>query len=169
MTNENQRIDTFANRLKIALNTRNTTAAELASKAGLSKAQLSQYTNGVYEAKQKSLYKLAQTLNVNEAWLMGYDVPMEKSDLLKSWEKKYNPDGLLAEQVKELSAKNERDIAKRLEHTLADLENQQEALMFSGEPLDDETRELLKSSLENSLKMGKIIAKQKFTPNRYKN
>lgn len=51
-----------------------------------------------------------------------------------------------------LSSKDERDIAKRLESTLNDLESSQEALMFSGEPLDDETRELLKASLENSIR-----------------
>jgi len=100
MSNES-RIESFSNRLKTALTIRDITAAELAVKTGLSKAQLSQYTNGVYEAKQKALYKLAQALNVNEAWLMGYDVPMEKGEnLLETWEEKYNPDGALAEQVK---------------------------------------------------------------------
>lgn len=67
-----------------------------------------------------------------------------------------------------LNAKDERDIAKRLESTLSDLESQQEALMFSGEPLDDETRELLKASLENSIRIAKINAKQKYTPKKYK-
>ena len=69
----------------------------------------------------------------------------------------------------QLNPKDERDIAKRLESTLAALEENQEALMFSGEPLDDETRELLKASLENSLKIAKINAKQKFTPKKYRN
>lgn len=67
-----------------------------------------------------------------------------------------------------LSKKDERDIAKRLENTLAELENTQNALMFSGEPLDEETRELLKASLENSIRIAKINAKQKFTPKKYK-
>lgn len=68
----------------------------------------------------------------------------------------------------QLQQKDERDIAKRLESTLAALEEPQGALMFSGEPLDDETRELLKASLENSLKIAKINAKQKFTPKKYR-
>ena len=67
-----------------------------------------------------------------------------------------------------LSERDERDIAKRLESTLNALEFSQESLMFSGEPLDDETRELLKASLENSLKIAKINAKQKFTPKKYR-
>lgn len=71
-------------------------------------------------------------------------------------------------QSPQLTPKDEKDIAKRLEATLSDLENQQEALMFSGEPLDDETKELLKASLENSIRIAKINAKQKFTPKKYR-
>lgn len=71
-------------------------------------------------------------------------------------------------QDSSLNRRDERDIAKRLESALSDLEDQQEALMFSGEPLDDETRELLKASLENSLRIAKINAKQKYTPKKYR-
>lgn len=66
-----------------------------------------------------------------------------------------------------LNTKDENDIAKRLENTLSDLDSQ-ETLMFSGEPLDDTTRELLKVSLENSIRVAKINAKQKFTPKKYR-
>lgn len=65
-----------------------------------------------------------------------------------------------------LNIKDEKDIAKRLENTLTAL-NAQEGLMFSGEPLDDTTRELLKASLENSIRIAKINAK-KFTPKKYR-
>jgi transcriptional regulator with XRE-family HTH domain len=68
----------------------------------------------------------------------------------------------------ELSKKAERDIAKDLERTLNELENSQDALMFSGEPLDDETRELLRISLENSMRLAKQIAKKKYTPKKYR-
>ena len=67
-----------------------------------------------------------------------------------------------------LNKKDEKDIAKRLEQTLSQLESEQDGLMFSGEPLDDETRELLKASLENSITIAKINAKQKFTPKKYR-
>lgn len=70
--------DTFKNRLVQAMQHRGIKAAELAKRTGLSKAQISQYTNGVYEAKQTALYKLAVALDVSEAWLMGYDVDMER-------------------------------------------------------------------------------------------
>ena len=67
-----------------------------------------------------------------------------------------------------LNTRDEKDIAKRLENTLSVLDTQ-ESLMFSGEPLDDTTRELLKVSLENSIRIAKVNAKQKFTPKKYRN
>lgn len=70
--------DTFQNRLNKALEIRGMKPVELAQRTGLSKARISQYTNGVYEAKQKALYLIAQALDVSEAWLMGHDVPMER-------------------------------------------------------------------------------------------
>ena len=79
-----------------------------------------------------------------------------------------NGENTSAKSGLQLNQKDERDIAKRLENTLNALEDSQESLMFSGEPLDDETRELLKASLENSLKIAKINAKQKFTPKKYR-
>lgn len=68
----------FRDRLVQAMDMRGLTAAALAKKAGLSKAQISQYVNGIYQAKQVALYKLAIALDVSEAWLMGHDVPMER-------------------------------------------------------------------------------------------
>lgn len=50
---------------------------DVAEKSGLDKAQISQYKNGKYEPMQDALYKLAKALNVNVAWLMEHDVPME--------------------------------------------------------------------------------------------
>lgn len=72
------------------------------------------------------------------------------------------------EEQPQLSARDERDISRRLEQTLSDLENQQDALMFDGAPLDEETKELLKASLEHSIRVAKINAK-KFTNKRYLN
>lgn len=39
---------------------------------------LSQYVTGKVEPSQKKLSVLAEALNTNEVWLMGYDVPMNK-------------------------------------------------------------------------------------------
>ncbi len=40
--------------------------------------------------------------------------------------------------------------------------------MFSGESIDPTTRELLADSLRNSMEMGKKLAKQKYTPKKYR-
>lgn len=66
-----------------------------------------------------------------------------------------------------LSPKEERDIAKDLEEMLDSL-GSNEALAFDGEPLDDTTRELMRISLENSMRLSKQLAKKKFTPEKYK-
>lgn len=44
----------------------------------LNKNDLSQYVSGKVEPGQNKLYILALALNVNEAWLMGFDVPPDK-------------------------------------------------------------------------------------------
>lgn len=78
--------DSFKNRLLYAMQQNNVKAADLSKRTGLSKAQISQYVNGVYEAKQTALYKLAVALNVSEAWLMGHDVPMGRLLVSKNQE-----------------------------------------------------------------------------------
>lgn len=67
-----------------------------------------------------------------------------------------------------LTKKDERDIEKKLADILADLESGQDGLMFSGESIDPTTRELLADSLRNSMEMGKKLAKQKYTPKKYR-
>lgn len=58
-----------------------------------------------------------------------------------------------------MSDEEKADISLMLKNCLERLEC--EALMFDGEALDTETKELLKASIENSLKMAKIISKSK--------
>ena len=47
----------------------------------LGKSDLSQYVNGKVEPKQEKLTILGLALGVNEAWLMGYDVPPERESI----------------------------------------------------------------------------------------
>lgn len=71
-------METIANRIKQALELRNMKQADLVEKTKIGKSSISTYISGAYEPKQRNIYKIAQALNVNEAWLMGYDVPMER-------------------------------------------------------------------------------------------
>lgn len=74
-------LSTFKDRLQKAMSLRGMRAADLARDTGLSKARISQYTNGIYEPKQKALCQIAKALHVNELWLMGNDVPMEQNPM----------------------------------------------------------------------------------------
>lgn len=71
-----------------------------------------------------------------------------------------------SEEDHSLKAKDEQDIEKRLQDTLQQLENHQDGLMFSGQPLDEDTKELLILSLRNSMAIAKRSAKR-FTPKKY--
>ena len=68
---------TFADRLVYAMQLRNLRACELASKTGLSRARISQYTHGKYTPGADGICRLAAVLSVSEAWLMGQDASME--------------------------------------------------------------------------------------------
>lgn len=70
---------TFSERLKIAMNIRRMKQVELCAATGIPKSAMSQYLSGAFEPKQTRLWKLAKALDVQEAWLLGYDVPMERT------------------------------------------------------------------------------------------
>ena len=99
--------------------------------------------------KIETAAKIADYFHVSTDYLLGKEEPT-------------------AAPLPDLTAKDERDIAKKLSETLDTLENADDGLMFDGEPLDDETRELLRASLQNQLEMTKRLAKQKFTPKKYR-
>ena len=73
-------IDPCSLRIKKALSVRNIKQAELCDRANISKSTLSEYLKGKYEPKQDKIFLMAQALNVDPVWLMGYDVPMEKKE-----------------------------------------------------------------------------------------
>ncbi|MBE6697306.1 MAG: helix-turn-helix domain-containing protein [Ruminococcaceae bacterium] len=68
----------FTDRLRAAMDARGMRAVDLAHTTGLSKARISQYTNGIYVPKADAMHKLARALDVSDLWLEGYDVPMER-------------------------------------------------------------------------------------------
>ena len=73
-------ISDFAERLRMALNFRNMKAAELSELTGINKSTISQYLSNEYVAKRDRIELFAKILNVNEAWLIGYDVPIETNN-----------------------------------------------------------------------------------------
>lgn len=92
----------FYQQLKEAMDIRKVNQAELCARTNIPKSAMSQYISGAFKPKQTRTYLIAKALNVNEAWLMGYDVPMERiqtsesektnesSETLESLMKKYD-------------------------------------------------------------------------------
>lgn len=70
-------------RLREALLLRNKRPVDMANDLKISRSAVSQYLSGAREIKDsKKLYAVAKYLDISEAWLMGFDVPMERQ-----WEK----------------------------------------------------------------------------------
>ena len=66
-------------RLKQAMDYRNIKAVDLCERGDIPKSAMSYYISGRSEPKSDRLYTIAKLLDVSEAWLLGYDVPMERS------------------------------------------------------------------------------------------
>ena len=81
---EDGRGSTCAERIRKALSIRGMKQAELCQITKIPKSAISQYISGAFEPKQDRIYLIAKTLNVSEAWLMGFDVPMEREKIIPS-------------------------------------------------------------------------------------
>lgn len=136
----------FSKKLKELREGKGLSQEELALKLNIPRSSITHYENSDDRLPRKSrLLEIAMFFNVSIDYLL--------SD---------------SKEETQLNEKEERDIARDLEKTLEQLENSEDALMFDGEPLDEDTKELIRMSLENSMRMAKKLAKQKFTPNKYK-
>ena len=69
----------FKDRLSQAMDFRNIKAVELCERCDIPKSAMSYYISGRSEPKSPRLYVIAKALDVDEAWLLGYDVPMERN------------------------------------------------------------------------------------------
>lgn len=124
---------------------RGMTQEDLAAALGTAKSTISMYEKGKREPNLAVLRQLAEVLGVDMNQLT--DTP---------------PMPARPEDVA-LNARDQRDISKKF-HSMLELFDSDEALMFDGEPLDEETRELLEASYRSQLEMTKRIAKVKFAP-----
>ncbi|MCG6184284.1 helix-turn-helix domain-containing protein [Anoxybacillus sp. LAT_38] len=133
------------------------TVNQLALYSGVSSAQISRIENGLRGVpKPETIKKLSEALGHPYEDLMqaaGYIDDNTKTDL------------------PELTEKDERDIQKELENIIKGLKTGNGFAAFGGmdiDELDEEDRELLIASLENSLRLAKRIAKEKFTPKKHR-
>ncbi|PGT60351.1 transcriptional regulator [Bacillus cereus] len=136
----------FSKKLKELREGKGLSQEELALKLNIPRSSITHYENSADRLPRKSrLLEIANFFNVSIDFLLSDS--KEKTQLIE---------------------KEERDIARDLEKTLEQLENSEDALMFDGEPIDEHTKEMIRIALENSMRMAKQLAKQKFTPDKHK-
>lgn len=152
----------FSQRLKELRESRGLSQEALADLLGIPRSSLAHYESAENEEKarlprRERLEKIADFFGVSVDYLLGRtEEPSPPEEISKA------PGNLPS-----LTPKEEKDIARDLERMLENLESDN-PLAFYGEIIDDETKELLRISLENSMKLAKQLAKKKFTPKKYR-
>lgn len=124
--------------------------ADVVKATKITKSTFSDWKNGRSNPKLDKLQKIADYFGVTVDYLMtGKEEPKEKSP--------------------ELTARDERDIAKDLNNIMEKLTSGEAGpASYDGEPLDPEAAALFKDELEIALRRLKLINKEKYTPKKYK-
>ena len=125
----------------------NLSQKDLALIAGVSDKAVSTWESGAKEPRMGAIQKIADHFG------------LKKSNIIED-------DGLAPDTP--LSPRDERQIAADLEKMLADLDNQNAMAAMGGTVEDDEDRELLRASLLATMRLAKKIAKEKYTPKKYR-
>lgn len=124
------------------------TQKQVADQLGMGSSNFGHIENDRVTPSSSDLQKIADILHTTTDYLLGRAVEQNRP-------------------YYELNDKDERDIAEELNRLMSDLESDS-SLAFMGEPMDEEDRELLRISLENTLRMSKEMAKKKFTPKKFR-
>lgn len=74
-----ERVARLQDRLKEALSVRGMKAIDLSEKLDISRGTISYYLSGKSSPKADRLNQICSILSVSEAWMLGYDVPMERT------------------------------------------------------------------------------------------
>lgn len=121
---------------------------ELGQIAGVSDKAVSTWEQGIKEPRMGAIQKIADHFGI------------QKSNIIED-------NGLQSQSVP-LTPRDERQIAADLEKMLADLDSKNSMAATGGTVEDDEDRELLKASLQATMRLAKKIAKEKYTPKKYR-
>lgn len=142
-------MSTIGQRIKKLRLKYNMTGNELGLKLNVTRNAISQWETDKRIPTSHMLSELAKIFNVSTDYLINGTTA-----------KPFTPT---------LSERDERDIQKRLELLMNDLDSETGLAFYNGDSeMDDETRELLRASLESTLRITKLKAKEKFTPKKYR-
>ena len=138
----------LVDRIKSLCKEKKITVAELERKTGISNGQIRKWDNSTPGVNKLQL--IADYFDVSVDYLLG-----------RTEKKRYY----------DLTEKDEQDIQKELEKLINNLSNSSGFAAADGstpDELDQEDKELLIASLENTLRLSKRLAKKKFTPKKYR-
>lgn len=128
---------------------------DLAKKLGYkSTSTIAKIEAGKIDIPQSKIKAFADALDTTPSALMG-------------WDEESNDTTHLNNEIP-LTYRDERQIAADLEKMLADLDNQNAMAAMGSTVEDDEDRELLRASLLATMRLAKKIAKEKYTPKKYR-
>ena len=129
------------------------TQKELANSLNLDPSSISKYESSNAAPSPEILLKLANFFNVSTDYLLGNNnVNTNLNNKAK----------------KDLTSKDNRDIAKDMERIREKLMNKEDGpASFDGENISEESAELLLTQIESMLRTIKVINKEKYNP--YKN
>ena len=144
-------------KIKLFRKQKKLTQEQLGQLVDLSGVAIMRYEKGQREPNRETIEKIAKVLEVAPSQIYGWD----------DFDEKYNQNGKLAKDVNNIEeTKNIKenlysgDVAKKIKALMEELGTTNKALMFDGQEIDEETKKLLKDSLENSYKMAKMLNKK---------
>ena len=126
---------------------------DFATKINVSKQTLYKYENNIItNIPSDKIESAARICTVSPAYIMG-------------WGNDLSP--ITSDTSSELTARDEKDIAKILEQTKEQLLSQ-EGLMFDGDPASPEAINSILDAMQIGMEMAKKKNKEKYTPKKYK-
>lgn len=126
------------------------TSYKVAKETGVTQTSLSNWKSGRSTPGTKSLQRIADYFGVTVDYLMTGKEGSEKKET-------------------SLTAKDERDIKKKLDGIMKDIKNQDDGpVYYNGEEIDDISLSLLEDALESAMRQLKIINKEKYNPHKNK-
>lgn len=139
-------------RLKEARKKARLSQQQVADHIGISQNTYSYWENGKYNVDSESLKKLSELFNVSIDYLLG--VSDEKEE----------------QRTVTLTTRDEKDIEKTLEQMVADLDSGQDGPAFYGGNMEltEYDREVLKKSLDETIRLIKLRNKEKYTPKKHR-
>ena len=130
------------------------TPYRVCKETGITTATISNWKAGRYTPKADKMQKIADYFGVSLEYLMTGEVltvSIQSQESTKS----------------ELTARDERDIAKDLDNIMAKIRSGEDSpLRYNGQEIDERSLNLLESAIEMSLRDLKTINKEKYNPHK---